>query len=181
MTSLFKTSPSTLRADGEPIGNDCQMRKIFGTLLALVFLISNPATSEAASKVFYLNLQKGCYSGTALATKPLKWSLPNYKTLYTADCNSSHHYEVFYIGKLSSNLSDSKTTQQQASDRCGLAAQSYLSGTNYSKLLALGWFFPDPGAEERKYGKKLICFFRYTFESSWQYSEVFDRPARQSA
>lgn len=157
------------------------MRKVIAlllTLLSLTFLIS-PA--NAAKTVFYLNLAKGCYAGTPAVTQPLKWSGPTYKTLYPKSCNGAHHYEVFYVGKLTSNLSDDAEAQGQAKSKCVSAARNYLANATVNENLSLAWFFPDAGTEERKYGKKLICFFRYTTQDSPDYSMVFYRPALQSA
>ena len=157
------------------------MRKSLVVLLSSMLVISLIQPANAAKSAFYLNLTKGCYSGTPTATRPLLWSSPTYKTLYPKSCFSPHHYEVFYISKLSSSLSNNDASQKEASDKCDLAATSYLSSTRYSDILSVAWFFPDAGAEEKKYGKKLICFFRFAYEESWDYSEVAYKPARQSA
>ena len=157
------------------------MRKAIVVLLSSMLVLSLIQPANAAKSAFYLNLTKGCYSGTPTATRPLPWSSPTYKTLYPKSCFSPHHYEVFYISKLSSNLSNNDASQKEASDKCDLAATSYLSSTRYSDILSVAWFFPDAGAEEKKYGKKLICFFRFAYEESWDYSEVAYKPARQSA
>lgn len=151
------------------------------SVLSILLLVGVASPAQAVTSVKYLNLKKGCYSGTPTATKPLKWSLPSYKTLYSKSCNSAHHYEVFYISKLTANLSDNKASQNEANSKCTAAADSYLAGANFSDILAVGWFFPDAGAEEKTYGKKLICFFRYAYESSWDYSQVVNKPALQSA
>ena len=151
------------------------------SVLSVFLLVGVIAPASAVTSVRYMNLKKGCYSGTPTASKPLKWSAPTYKTLYSKSCNAPHHYEVFYISRLTSNLNDDKASQNEANSKCTSAADSYLSGASFSDILTVGWFYPDAGAEERKYGKKLICFFRYAYESSWDYSQVAYKPALQSA
>ena len=157
------------------------MRRTLTVLLSTALIVTLIQPANAAKSVFYLNLTKGCYSGTPTATRPLLWSSPTYKTLYPKSCFTSHHYEVFYTSKLTSNLSNNDAAQKEANNKCDLAASSYLMGSNYSDILSVGWFFPDAGAEEKKYGKKLICFFRFVYDESWDYSEVAYKPARQSA
>jgi hypothetical protein len=157
------------------------MKRVTSLLISISLIVGLGVPANAVASVKYLDLKAGCYAGTPTASKPLKWSAPGYKTLYSKSCNSAHHYEVFYVGKLTTNLKDDQASQDQANTKCGSAADAYLSGANFSNLLTVGWFFPDPGAEEKKYGKKLICFFRYASESTWDYSQVSYKPALQSA
>ncbi len=129
--------------------------------LSIAFLLQliTPPTAEA-KQVFYLDLKKGCYAGNSPVKTYLEWSLPSYKKLYSANCYNKCHYQVYFISKLTSRLSDSKAPQNEAKDTCVLAAVRLIGNTDISDDLMIGWFFPDPGAEEKKYGKKLICFFR---------------------
>jgi hypothetical protein len=140
------------------------MRKPLGRLsifvsLALFLQIFVPSTAEA-KQVFYLDLKKGCYAGNSPVKTYLEWSLPGYKKLYSTSCYNKYHYQVYLISKLTTRLSDNDASQNQANEKCKSAALRIIGNKNISDYLSIGWFFPDPGAEEIKYGKKLICFFR---------------------
>jgi hypothetical protein len=105
----------------------------------------------------------GCYSANKAPTKASKWSETNYKTLYSTSCNSAHHYEVFYTGKLKAKKLDSEAAKKEAGVACDNAALNALTGQkDLPTTLTYGYFYPDPGAEERKYGKRIICFFHVT-------------------
>jgi hypothetical protein len=58
------------------------------------------------------------------------------------------------------NLADDTSAQNQASEICLAAAERRIGNRYVDESVGIAWFFPDPGSEERRYGKKLICFFR---------------------
>ena len=130
------------------------------SVLAL-FLLGTP-TAEALSKgSFYLELKTGCYSANKTPTKSSRWTDTNYKTLYPTGCTDPHHYEVFYIGKIKAKDLNSDAAKKEAGIACDNAAIATLTGQKeLPPTLTYGYFFPDPGAEEKKYGKKILCFFR---------------------
>jgi hypothetical protein len=129
---------------------------------ALALLLSGAPAAEALSKgSFYLELRLGCYSANKSPSKPSKWTDTNYKTLYSIACTSPHHYEVFYIGKIKAKDLSSEAAKKEAGMACDNAAIATLTGQkDLPQSLTYGYFFPDPGAEEKKYGKKILCFFR---------------------
>ena len=136
-------------------------RKFVATTIALFLTLgTNPA--QALSKgTFYLELKTGCYAANKAATKSSKWTDTNYKTLYLTSCTSAHHYEVFYTGKLKAKDLSSDVAKKEAGAACDKAALSALMGQkDLPPSLTYGYFFPDPGAEEKKYGKRIVCFFR---------------------
>jgi len=137
------------------------MKKFVVLILAFTFALgANPA--QALGKgTFYLQLQLGCYSANKAPTKASKWSDTNYKTLYLTSCTSAHHYEVFYTGKMKAKDLNSEAAKKEAGIACDKEAVNTLTGqTDLPTSLTYGYFFPDPGAEEKKYGKRIICFFR---------------------
>jgi len=143
-------------------------------ILTIAFsVLASPAAH--AKETFYLDLKKGCYSGSNPTTSFLEWSGPNYKTLYRASCNSRYHYQVYALTKLSVNLGGD-AAQKQAKDLCRSALARLVDRNNLRPRVGIAWFFPDPGMEERKYGKKLICFVRMASESDFYQSVVQTRP-----
>jgi hypothetical protein len=137
------------------------MKKFSLVLLTLAISLSAEPAQALGKATFYLQLQLGCYSANKAPTKSSKWSDTNYKTLYSTGCNEAHHYEVFYTGKLKTKKLDSDAAKKEAEAACDKAALSSLSGQkDLPSSLTYGYFYPDPGAEEKKYGKKIICFFR---------------------
>jgi hypothetical protein len=136
--------------------------KKFAIIGVLALLLSGVPATEALSKgSFYLELRLGCYAANKAPTKASKWSDTNYKTLYSTACTSPHHYEVFFIGKLKAKDLNSAAAKKEAGQACDNAALATLTGQkNLPQSLTYGYFFPDPGAEEKKYGKKILCFFR---------------------
>jgi hypothetical protein len=130
----------------------------FGFALSLLSALSAQALDKGT---FYLELKLGCYSANKSPTKASKWSDTNYKTLYSTSCTSAHHYEVFYTGKLKAKDLNSDAAKKEAGSACDKAAlKSLLGQKDLPSSLTYGYFFPDPGAEEKKYGKKIVCFFR---------------------
>ena len=132
----------------------------FTISFALSLLSALPA--QALGKgTFYLELKLGCYSANKAPTKSSRWSDTNYKTLYMTSCTSAHHYEVFYTGKLKAKDLNSEAAKKEAGSACDNAALETLTGQkDLPPSLTYGYFYPDPGAEEKKYGKRIVCFFR---------------------
>lgn len=137
--------------------------------------------AQALSKgTFYLELQLGCYSANKLPTKPSKWSDTNYKTLYSTNCAAAHHYEVFYTGKIKAKDLNSAAAKKEAGAACDGAALNTLTGQkDLPTSLTYGYFFPDPGAEEKKYGKRVICFFRVADPKDDKYTLSIKRTFRE--
>jgi hypothetical protein len=140
------------------------MKKFVLVLLTFSFALSllSALPAQALGKgTFYLELQLGCYAANKSPSKASKWSDTNYKTLYLTSCTSAHHYEVFYTGKLKAKDLNSDAAKKEAGSACDKAAVSTLTGQkDLPTSLTYGYFYPDPGAEEKKYGKRILCFFR---------------------
>jgi hypothetical protein len=142
---------------------DLGMRaKIIVTVTILALLLGGLPAAQGLSKgTFYLELKAGCYSANKAPNKPSKWTDTNYKTLYSTACTSPHHYEVFFVGKIKAKDLGSDAAKKEAGIACDNAAIATLTGQkDLPPSLTYGYFFPDPGAEEKKYGKKILCFFR---------------------
>jgi hypothetical protein len=134
----------------------------FISLIMALFFTAGVLPAQALGKgTFYLDLKLGCYSANKAPTKSSKWSDTNYKTLYQTSCTSAHHYEVFYTGKLKAKDLNSEAAKKEAGLACDKSAISTLIGQrDLPPSLTYGYFYPDPGAEEKKYGKRIVCFFR---------------------
>lgn len=143
------------------------------TLASFMTMIQAPAQAKS---VFYLDMKKGCYAGNSPASNLLEWSLPGYKKVFSTSCLKRYHYQVYFISKLTTRLSDNEASQAQANDRCYDAAIRTIGSRKIDDNLSIGWFFPDAGAEEVKYGKKLICFFRIEDSNDPKFSVVQTRP-----
>jgi hypothetical protein len=154
--------------------------KFLATATALFLALQiNPA--QALSKgTFYLELKPGCYAANKAPTKSSKWSDTNYKTLYATNCASPHHYEVFYSGLIKAKDLNSEAAKKEAGVDCDTAAVSTLTGQkDLPSSLTYGYFFPDPGAEEKKYGKKIFCFFRVADPKDDKYTLSIKRSFRE--
>ena len=157
-----------------------QRRKIFTALIAGAFLASSPAADALSKGTFYLELKTGCYSANKLPDKPSKWTDTNYKTLYSTSCTSPHHYEVFFTGKIKAKDLNSEAAKKEAGIACDDAAINTLMGQkDLPSSLTYGYFFPDPGAEEKKYGKKIFCFFRVADPKNDKYTLSIKRTFRE--
>lgn len=142
-------------------------------ILSLLALIQTPANAKTA---FYLDLKKGCYAGNTPVSNYLEWSLPGYKKLYSTSCYKKYHYQVYFITKLTTSLRDNEKSQKQANEKCAYAADRRIGNRYIDENLSIGWFFPDAGAEETKYGKKLICFFRMVDANDYNFSVAQTKP-----
>jgi hypothetical protein len=136
-------------------------RQLSATAVA-IFLVFSTSPAQAFSKgTFYLELKPGCYAANKAPTKSSKWSDTDYKTLYATNCAAAHHYEVFYSGLIKAKDLNSDAAKKEAGLACDKAAVATLTGQkDLPSSLTYGYFFPDPGAEEKKYGKVIFCFFR---------------------
>ena len=147
------------------------MRRTLLFFLATAFLVSTFPAQAASKGVFYLDLKNGCYSASKSPTKPYKWSESNYKTLYPTSCATSHHYEVYAVTKLTAKDLTSTAAQDEGRAICTSKARVLLANQDeIDPNITFAFFFPDPGAETKKYGKKLICFFRSVDPKNDQYS-----------
>ena len=155
-------------------------RRFISTVIAL-FLALQVSPAQALSKgTFYLELKTGCYAANKAPTKPSKWSDTNYKTLYSTNCAAAHHYEVFYSGMIKAKDLNSDAAKKEAGLACDTAAVATLSGQkDLPSSLTYGYFFPDPGAEEKKYGKKIFCFFRVADPKDDKYTLSIKRSFRE--
>lgn len=137
------------------------MKKFLVLILAFTFALGVLPAQALGKGTFYLQLELGCYSANKAPTKSSKWSDTNYKTLYMTSCTSAHHYEVFYTGKLKAKDLSSEAAKKEAGAACDKVALNTLMGQkDLPSTLTYGYFYPDPGAEEKKYGKRIVCFFR---------------------
>ena len=129
--------------------------------------------------VFYLDLQKGCYSYNFPVTNQTVLFGPGGKTLYPASCNSRFHIQVIFSGKIKTASSSGLVTQAEASENC---SQKYIPamGQPPPKQISqdatyLYWLFPDAGFETRKYPNKLICTLIKT-DISYKYIQAQNKP-----
>ena len=154
--------------------------KALATALAFVLLIGSPSVEALAKGTFYLELKLGCYAANKAPNKPSKWTDTNYKTLYSTSCTAPHHYEVFYTGTIKAKDLSSDAAKKEAGQACDNAAISTLTGQkDLPPSLTYGYFFPDPGAEEKKYGKRIICFFRVADPKNDKYTLSIKRTFRE--
>ena len=151
------------------------------TLAFLALFVAGSPTAQALAKgTFYLELKPGCYAANKAPTKPSMWTDTNYKTLYATSCTAAHHYEVFYTGTIKAKDLSSDAAKKEAGLACDNAAVSTLTGQKDLPLsLTYGYFFPDPGAEEKKYGKRIICFFRVADPKNDKYTLSIKRTFRE--
>jgi hypothetical protein len=155
-------------------------RKILAAATALFISLGSPFSEALSKGTFYLELKTGCYSANKFPNKSSKWTDTNYKTLYSTSCTSPHHYEVFYTGKIKAKDLNSDAAKKEAGIACDNAAIDTLMGQkDLPPTLTYGYFFPDPGAEEKKYGKKIFCFFRVADPKNDKYTLSIKRTFRE--
>ena len=155
-------------------------KKLVTTVFLALFITGSPAAQALSKGTFYLELKIGCYAANKAPTKPSKWTDTNYKTLYSTSCTAPHHYEVFYTGTIKAKDLSSDAAKKEAGMACDDAAVNTLTGQkNLPSSLTYGYFFPDPGAEEKKYGKRIICFFRVADPKDDNYTLSIKRSFRE--
>ena len=154
-------------------------RKLAVAVIAALVMSVQHAVSAPIKSTFYLELKVGCYAANKKADQRSKWSDTDYKTLYQKSCTSGHHYEVFYTGKLKAKKLSSKAAKNEAASTCELGALNILTGQqDLPETLTYGYFYPDPGAEEKKYGKRIICFFHVADPKNNKFSLSINRSFR---
>lgn len=157
-------------------------KKLATTAFLALFIAGSPSAQALSKGTFYLELKTGCYAANKAPTKPSKWTDTNYKTLYSTSCTAPHHYEVFYTGTIKAKDLSSDAAKKEAGMACDDAAVNTLTGQkDLPQSLTYGYFFPDPGAEEKKYGKRIICFFRVADPKNDKYTLSIKRTFREVA
>lgn len=157
-----------------------RVQKIFTIILTALITLGSPVAQALPKGTFYLELKLGCYAANQAPTKPSLWTDTNYKTLYATSCTAAHHYEVFHLGTIKAKDLSSEAAKKEAGAACDNAAISTLTGQkNLPQSLTYGYFFPDPGAEEKKYGKRIICFFRVADPKNDKYTLSIKRTFRE--
>jgi len=156
------------------------MKRLLVIFLASVFATSVLPAQALSNGTFYLELKTGCYAANKAPTKPSKWSDKDYKMLYATNCEVAHHYEVFYAGTIKAKDLNSDAAKKEAGLACDKAAVATLTGQkDLPSSLTYGYFFPDPGAEEKKYGKRIFCFFRVADPKDDKYTLSIKRSFRE--
>ena len=128
-------------------------------MAAFSLVAGSALPAQAASPVFYLNMKANtCYSFTSVANKPAKMG-NNIKTVYPVSCFSNHHFQVIKVGMAPST--HTSLTDDELNNFCGPAYFDMFGADAPSDISAgavyLRWYYPDPGAETRIYGRKTIC------------------------
>jgi len=140
-----------------------EMRRNIASFLLSIFLVSLFTPSAfAATKVFYLDLKKGCYSYTANGKGTFSFDSKNYKRLFKSTCMASHHIEVIWAGKIKTSSPIGLPTAAEVSRTCGAKYETLMGYSAPEEIVEdtpyISWFYADPGAENKKYGSKVICF-----------------------
>jgi outer membrane protein W len=157
-----------------------RQKKFIAAAAALFISLGSPSAHALSKGSFYLELKTGCYSANKAPTKPSKWSDKNYKTLYSTSCTAPHHYEVFFTGFIKAKDLNSDAAKKEAGTACDNAAINTLTAQkDLPPSLTYGYFFPDPGAEEKKYGKKVLCFFRVADPKNNEFTLSIKRSFRE--
>lgn len=129
--------------------------------------------------VFYMDLQKGCYSYNFPVTNQTVLSGPNYKTLYPASCNGKYHLQVIFSGKIKTASVSGLPTQAEASENCGTKYVAAIGQPAPRQVTPdatyLYWLFADAGFEAKKYPNKLICTLIKT-DISYTYIQAQNKP-----
>lgn len=131
-------------------------------IAALLFIGLNPialAPAQAATTTFYLSLKSNtCYSFTPTGTKPVAANIDS-KRMYQVGCTKPHHFQVIKVGQVPSV--GTSITQDDMSAFCSKAYRSIYKQDPVSVITPgsryLRWYFPDPGAETKKYKKTGVC------------------------
>lgn len=137
-------------------------RKLTKFVLSIFFInIIFANQSFADSRVFYLDLKKGCYSYTKNGKGYYPIETSNYKRLYKSTCRASHHFEVIWKGKIKTSSSKNAPTEAEVSRTCDFHYENVMGYSAPSEIISdtpyLRWFYADPGAETKKYGSTVVC------------------------
>jgi hypothetical protein len=135
------------------------LRKLFATVAVVIMSSMTLTPANAAETTFYLNLKANtCYSYTKTGTKavPVDTAVKN---MYPVSCTKPHHFQVIKVGQVPT--AGTSITQEDMSAYCSKAYRSIYKSEPLVEIKPgsryLRWFFPDPGAETKKYKKQGIC------------------------
>ena len=135
------------------------LRKTFATLLVIVLSQIGLAPAQAATSTFYMNLKANtCYSFTTTGTKPVSINTTA-KNMYAVSCTKPHHFQVIKVGQVPT--AGASITQDDMSAFCSKAYRSIYKEEPLQEIVPgsryLRWYYPDPGAETKKYKKTGVC------------------------
>ena len=143
--------------------------RVIAATAAAAALVFAPAASAATPSTFYLQLKSGgCYSFTAVAKSAYSMDHTN-KTLYQTSCTAKHHIQVIKAGTVS-GTGELDNTQMGTYCSAAYVATFHKNPPSAIKAgsLYLQWYYPDPGAEYLKFGRKAICF---VLQSNYNYTQ----------
>jgi hypothetical protein len=156
--------------------NRSSLRNFRILILTFALALVVPANSFAASKVFYLDLKKGCYSYTSNGKGMYLIDSPNYKRLFKSTCAAAHHIEVIWAGKIKTSSANKVPTDAEVTGTCTAKYESVMGYSAPQEIVDdtpyLRWFYADAGAEGKKYGSKVICYLHLSDETYSNYLSV---------
>jgi hypothetical protein len=168
----LKTSHNVKFQNYKILNSNFIIKKYFILLLSFFLILVSSTSAYAATKVFYLDLKRGCYSYTPNGKGKFLVTDINYKYLYKSNCKSSHHVEVIWAGKIRPADGSSSPTQEDAygvcDDKYFRVMGFYAPTETPTSDPYLRWFFADAGKENRKFGAKVICLIGKS-DNSWDY------------
>lgn len=146
------------------------MKKLLAALLAATFLLSS-TNALAAGTTFYLKLVNGqCYSFNSSTTSGVRIETTG-KTLYQKSCYSKHHIQVIKVGTVRKT---GTITQENMAAFCEAGYKAKFKKYSPVNITAgakyLRWFFADPGAELKKYGRIGICYIHQADSNYFNYT-----------
>ena len=152
------------------------MKKFRLLILTFALVLVIPSNSFAASKVFYLDLKKGCYSYSSNGKGMYLIGSPNYKRLFKSSCAAAHHIEVIWAGKIKTSSANKVPTDAEVTRTCTAKYESVMGYSAPQEIIDdtpyLQFFYADAGAEGKKYGSKVICYLHLADDTYSNYLSV---------
>ena len=126
----------------------------WGAVVGAVALLAAGAASGAGrGRAFYLSVRlHQCLIGT---------TTPGAKTVTVVPCsNAAHNLEVYAVGHGGWGHANPPSNASARVRVICLTAYQRLTGDALPKTAGWQGFWPDPGAETKQYGDKVVCSYR---------------------
>lgn len=164
------------------------INKIPGQLFAFSFvcivffssLMSTKSWSveERPMGIIYMSAEPGCYTPNLTGSKTISMAPP--KKIYRVDCNSKHHYEVFWSGSYKTRPGNPIPNSKESANYClkksnelkyfSRNSSDYNFGPN--ETIGVGNWLADKGPEAARFPKRLVCYVGLSTTDFRSFKEV---------
>jgi hypothetical protein len=145
-------------------GQNVLLMIVFASIMNSILPANSWSVEERPIGIIYISAEPGCYTPNLIGAKSISMSPP--KKIYRVDCNSNHHYEVFWSGQYKTRAGNPIPNSRESAAYCLKKSNElkyYSRGSNAynfgpNETIGVGNWLADKGPEAARYPKRLVCY-----------------------